>query len=447
MFIGLDQGHFLSPTGQCKSFDASADGYSRSEGCGVFVLKRLTDALNENDQILGVIRGIEINQSGTAQSITQPHIPTQEALFRRILCCSDVRPNSVTVVEAHGTGTQAGDISELESIRRVLAADRTPDNPLHVTSIKANIGHLEAASGCASLAKVLLMFQYKIIPRQISLKTLNPKILDLESDHIEIITKNKSWLTSNGRESRIALINNFGAAGSNTALLVEEHILNNSQHLPTTTHYMLGLSAKDEPTLEIIRSNLLGWLQMPDHRHVPLLDAAYTTTARRQIYRYRIALSASSRSELISSLTKSPIFDVKQSSATIFVFSGQGSHCGGIGSLYKTYPLFKRHIDECESILAAAGFPGILSVTVSRGTGSQTATNVSEQLAIFALEYSLAQLWLSWGVKPIAVMGHRQVNQVVAGNVTKLVPCQSWRICGPGNCWGVALKGRIVDSC
>ena len=168
MFIGLEKGHFLSPTGQCKSFDAEADGYSRSEGCGVFVLKRLADALAENDQILGVIRGIEINQSGTAQSITHPHTPTQEALFRRLLSCSDISSNSVSLVEAHGTGTQAGDTSELESIRRVLAVDRTSDNPLHVTSIKANLGHLEAASGCASLAKVLLMFQHKVIPQQIS---------------------------------------------------------------------------------------------------------------------------------------------------------------------------------------------------------------------------------------------------------------------------------------
>ena len=140
MMLGLDRGHFLSPTGQCKSFDASADGYSRSEGCGMFVLKRLSDAVVENDNILGVIRGIEVNQSGLAHSITHPHAPAQTALFKKVLECADMDPRRVNMVEAHGTGTQAGDPCELESIRNILATNRTANNPLHVSSIMANVG-------------------------------------------------------------------------------------------------------------------------------------------------------------------------------------------------------------------------------------------------------------------------------------------------------------------
>src|SRR4051794_4850297 len=180
MFVGLDRGHFLSPTGQCKAFDALADGYSRAEGCGIFVIKRLSDALAENDRILGVIRGIEVNQSGQANSITHPHPPTQESLFKQLLCNSGVDASHVTVVEAHGTGTQAGDPSELEAIRSVFCPSRPPSNPLHVTSIKGNIGHLEAASGAAGLAKLLLMLRHMKIPRQISLQKLNPRITPLE---------------------------------------------------------------------------------------------------------------------------------------------------------------------------------------------------------------------------------------------------------------------------
>lgn len=425
MFIGLEKGHFLSPTGQCKSFDAQADGYSRSEGCGVFVLKRLADALAENDQILGVIRGSEINQSGTAQSITHPHIPTQEALFRRLLSCSDINSNSVSLVEAHGTGTQAGDTSELESIRRVLAVDRTSGNPLHVTSIKANIGHLEAASGCASLAKVLLMFQHKVIPQQISLKTLNPKIARLDINNIIINTNNAPWSIPEKQSSRIALINNFGAAGSNAALLVEEHVQADSRYLSTSAvPYVFGLSAKDESSLESLRSNFIQWLQQPENRDIPFIDLAYTATVRRQVYRYRLAHAVSSQHELIKKLVDSPIFDASQSSPVVFVFSGQGSQYRGMGrSLYESCPLFKRHIDECEFILTTCGFCGILSMIIGHETERPLTTSGSDeqQSAIFALEYALAKLWLSWGIKPVAVMGHRCVSRTINVIVTKSV--------------------------
>ncbi|KAH0578257.1 hypothetical protein H2248_004035 [Termitomyces sp. 'cryptogamus'] len=156
MFLGLDRGHFLSPTGQCKSFDAAADGYSRGEGCGVFVLKRLSDAVADNDRILVA------------------------ALLQRVLENSNIDPHRVNVIEAHGTGTQAGDTNELESNRSVSSAQLSVNNPLHITSIKANIGHLEAASGSAGHAKLLLMFQHQTIPRQISLYTLNPRITPLK---------------------------------------------------------------------------------------------------------------------------------------------------------------------------------------------------------------------------------------------------------------------------
>lgn len=415
MFIGLDKGHFLAASGQCKSFDALADGYSRAEGCGIFVLKRLADAVAENDRILGIIRGVEVNQSGNAHSITHPHIPTQEALFRQLLSFSDIDSNSVSLVEAHGTGTQAGDTSEMESIRRVLAVDRMPDNPLYVTSIKANIGHLEAASGCASLAKVILMFQHKTIPRQISLKTLNPRIAPLDSDQIIISTKNVAWSSINERDPRIAVVNNFGAAGSNAALIIEEYLSDNSNVSPMDgTSYVFGLSAKDEAALKALRFKFIEWLQAPANHDVPLIDIAFTTTARRQLYRYRSAVAAVTRDELIKNLATSAIFDATKSPPVIFVFSGQGSHYRGMGrSLYISSPLFKRHIDECDFILTSSGFPGILSMITGTESNSSLSLDDSEeqQCAIFSLEYALAKIWISWGIQPIAVVGHRSVSR------------------------------------
>ena len=222
MYIGLDRAHFLSSTGQCKPWDASADGYCRAEGSGMFVLKRLSDALAENDNILAVIRGAETNQSAHAESITHPHVPTQVSLFKKLIASSGVDPSKISVIEAHGTGTQAGDPTELESIRSVFSVNRTPDNPLHVTSVKANIGHAEAASGAAGLAKLVLMLQKQTIPAVISLKKLNPRIPPLSQDGTVIDTELTSWSAPSDGSPRLALLNNFGAAGSNGALILEE---------------------------------------------------------------------------------------------------------------------------------------------------------------------------------------------------------------------------------
>jgi acyl transferase domain-containing protein len=345
MMIGLDRGHFLSPTGQCKAFDASADGYSRSEGCGMFVLKRLSDAIAENDNILGIIRGVEVNQSGLAHSITNPHAPTQMALFNRLLENADIPSTRINVVEAHGTGTQAGDPCELESIRSILAANRTVRNPLYVTSIKANIGHLEAASGAAGLAKLLLMLRYRTIPRQILLQNLNPNIAPLESDHTIISTVQGPWMPSQEGQTRVALLNNFGAAGSNAALILEEFSdVRPRTSLPTDLSFVFGLSAKTESSLGVLRSRYIAWLQRPESEGIRLCDIAYTATTRRQLYPHRIAVTAKSKQELMEKLAEASASHITEHSGkVVFVFSGQGSHYLGMGaSLYQAFPIFKQ---------------------------------------------------------------------------------------------------------
>ncbi|KAL0948282.1 hypothetical protein HGRIS_010876 [Hohenbuehelia grisea] len=428
MMIGLDRGHFLSPTGQCKAFDDSADGYSRSEGCGIFVLKRLSDAIAEDDNILGVIRGIEVNQSGLAHSITHPHAPTQATLFKQVLARSGLDSRRVSVVEAHGTGTQAGDPNELESIRSIFAQNRSPTNPLHITSIKANIGHLEAASGAAGLAKLLLMLKNRTIPKQISLKNLNPKIANLASDHTVIDTEHTPWVPGSDASTRIALLNNFGAAGSNTAMLLEEFINSKASiEVPEGLPFVFGLSAKTEDALATLRNKYVDWLQSPESADVRFSDIAYTMTARRQIYNHRIAVTASSRPELIEKLQKAagvPIVDSRAQS--VFVFSGQGSQYLGMGqSLYQSTPLFKQHIDQCHGILTASGFPGVLPI-INPGAEGSGLTQLEEfeanQAAIFSVEYALAQLWISFGVSPAAVVGHSlgEYAALVIANVLSL---------------------------
>jgi acyl transferase domain-containing protein len=413
MFLGLDKGHFLSPGGQCRSFDASADGYARGEGCGVFILKRLSDAVAENDKILGVIRGVEVNQSGLAQSITHPHAPTQSALLEQIISKSGIDVNRINVVEAHGTGTQAGDAHELESIRTVFSGHRSPSNPLHISSIKANIGHLEAASGCAGLAKLMLMLQHKIIPRQISLQNVNSRVAQLSADYTLIPSTNVPWISTQEDAPRAAILSNFGAAGSNVAVLVEEYILPKKDLSTRRSSFVFGISAKSDIALQKLRAQLVSWLQLPSNRVIPLVDFAYTSTARRQLYDHRLCVSATDQKDLIQQLESVPVVRLsKKITQVIFVFSGQGSQYPAMGShLYETSPIFRRHIDECHSILTEFGFPGILPLIVDPNDVVSKPEDelVAFQSSLFSLEFALSKLWLSWGIRPVAVVGHRSV--------------------------------------
>ena len=413
MFIGLDRGHLLSPTGQCKPFDASANGYSRGEGCVLFVMKRLSDARSENDNVLGIIRGIEVNQSGTASSIIHPHFATQKDLFETLLKKSATEAHRVNVVEAHGTGTQAGDTTEVASIRSVFGAQREPHNPLYITSIKANIGHLEAASGAVSLAKLLLMLQHRTIPKQISLQCLNPGIAPLQLDNTIIPRAPTFWSPSQAGTTRLAVLNNFGAAGSNSALLLEEYPPCAYPHFGTLgIPFVFALSARTEQALQNLRLKYVEWLRSPVSSATHLADIAYTMTARRQIHRHRIAVSAIDKTELIDKLYRAPSRQAATRPTHIaFVFSGQGGQYLGMGrTLYRTCPMFRRIIDKCHSILVDQGFSGILQVVdaVNSGEDLQPIEECeSFQTTIVALQYALAQLWMTWGLSPRLVVGIR----------------------------------------
>ncbi|KAG1818621.1 putative polyketide synthase [Suillus subaureus] len=398
MFIGLDHGHFLSPTGQCKSFDASADGYSRSEGCSLF----------RSDDILGVIRGVDLNQSGLAHSITHPHVPSQVSLMNRLLKNSGIDASRVSVVEAHGTGTQAGDFSELQSIRAVLCRARDSGNPLHVTSIKANIGHLEAASGAAGLAKLLLMFQHDTIPAQISLKTLNPRITPLAQDNTIIDTVPTPWVR--GSSPRMALLNNFGASGSNGALIVEEYP-KQAKAPASGISYVFGISAKSREVLETLRLSYFRWLHDARNRSIPMSDIAYTATARRQLYPFRISIDVGSKAQLVQALASAEVSHSEGNfGQVVFVFSGQGSYYRGMGKLlYSTSPVFQRCIDRCHRYLVSKGFAGILPSIVGEAADSgsdEIEEFEASQTSTMALEVALATLWIHWGLTPSTVVGH-----------------------------------------
>jgi len=459
-FVGLSKGRFLSPTGRCKPFDASADGYARSEGCGLFVLKLLSSAIKENDRILGVIRGVELNQNCRSASITRPDVESQRSLFERLCVRCGVNPRHVTVVEAHGTGTQVGDSCEIGSVDLVFGStnrspsvDRGGATPtshlLHIGSLKANIGHLEAASGAAGLAKVLLMLRHKKVPKLISLDTLNPELgteEELMERGIVFDREGVEWDAPEIEGKRIAVLNNFGAAGSNGALILEEYT---TEDLPNTLvdsppsskqlhPVVFGFSAKTPEAAKDLKSRYLAYLHsILDHRAPSLRDLAYTSTARRQPYLHRVSITADSLTSLTASLESAAPNLVTAVKKVAFVFSGQGvQYIGMGGQLYWTNEVFRSHVHECQKILEGFGFGGMISwisgnssvsqsppaptpatseetTSISAGSKDEAEVLLGCQTAVFTVGYSLAKLWISWGVEPSVVVGHRLASQVL----------------------------------
>lgn len=443
MYLGLDRAHFLSPTGQCKTFDSAADGYCRAEACGAVVLKSLTDALAEGDRIHGIIRASELNQSGSSTSITHPHPPTQQKLLERLLSKSGISANDVTVVEAHGTGTQAGDPSELSSISGALCAGRPIDRPLYVVSHKANMGHSEAASGLIATIKMCLMFQNSAIPPQALLKTLNPRIKDLEDKRVVIPQQRVPWLSLSGRK-RVGVVNNFGAAGSNGAILLEEPeipqepLIVGSAGLMRSS-FLLRFTAKNDSYLDQLRQKVLQHLSTVDN-DMALQDLCYTLSARRISYERQIIVSGRTLDEVKQTLSSANPVPTSSDApvAAVFVFSGQGAQVSfsmldppskltcfeylAMGKeLYEQFQSFHNHVEYCHELLRAWDRPSFLSILLADRRAEVDHTSHAQiqafQVAVFVLEVGLAKLLMSWAIRPIALAGHRQVMQKFMGMI------------------------------
>ncbi len=291
---------------------------------------------------------------------------------------------------------------------------------MHLTSIKANIGHAEAASGAASLAKLLLMLRKRTIPAVISLKTLNPAIVDLAADGTTIDTALTAWEAPRGSEKRLCLLNNFGAAGSNAALILEEG--SSPSGNSTAPAFIVGVSCESEASVEEQRAAYLKYIEENTADLSALTDFAYTATARRQTFRYRLAAVGKTKEELIASLRTAQALQVHENKGkVVFVFSGQGGQYSGMSAtLYNSVPSFRQIVDQCHEKLVSWGFPGILSI-INPAEGSPVDEDFrSFQSAVFVLEYALAAMWVSWGIKPDAVVGHRYVNHDYIGAYTHL---------------------------
>src|SRR5262249_14281686 len=229
--VAFSQARMMSSDGRCKTFDASADGYVRGEGCGVVVLKRLSAALAEGDAVLALVRGSAVNQDGRSNGLTAPNGPAQEAVIRAALRAAGVAPAQIGYVEAHGTGTPLGDPIEFGALAAVLMPDRAPDQPCLLGSVKTNIGHLEAAAGIAGLIKAVLALRHEEIPPHLHLRTINPHIA-LEGTAFAIPTETRPWPA--GGAPRFAGVSSFGFGGTNAHVVLEEPALGHGDQRPET---------------------------------------------------------------------------------------------------------------------------------------------------------------------------------------------------------------------
>jgi acyl transferase domain-containing protein len=410
-FGGLSQGGFLSPTGACKTYSDSADGYCRGKGVAVVVLKRLTDAIRAKDDVLAVIAviaGAARNCNAGAGSITHPGERAQEALYRRVLRQAAVRPHDVDVVEMHGTGTQAGDRVETNVVRNVFASptEQRRPNPLIVGAIKANIGHSGAAAGVVSLIKaILILHRNTIPPRPGQPISLNPHLAPILGSDMQL-ANGQEW-PRNGKTPRYVFINNFDAAGGNVSMLIHDapsFALPPPPKPDSRTYHVVATSGRTTTAHEANRVRLLKYLkQRPDTQ---LADLAYTTTARRMHRAQRGVYAVGDITELVRQLEQ-PLKSsaLVSASSVVFAFTGQGSQHVGMGStLYRTSPTFRRILDSYQHLYNAQGLDCQFLDTIT--AKDRTATDRDLQIATVALEIALARYWQSLGLHPTLVIGH-----------------------------------------
>lgn len=293
-FIALSLLRVLSAGTRCKTFDSEADGYVRGEGCGIIVLKRLSDTLKDGDNILSIIKGSAVNHNGLSNGLTAPNGAAQQLVIRRALENAGVSPSEISYVETHGTATVLGDSLEVKSLKAVLMQNRTPNQPCLLGSVKPNIGHLEAAAGIASLIKVVLSLQHGELPPQLHFNQLHPYI-SLEGTTFSIPTEPQPW--SAGSEQRLAGVSAFGFGGTNAHIVLEEAPVQTPaiSEIERPMH-LLTLSAKSEPALRELASRYQEFLVT--HPTASLADVCFTANTGRSQFDYRLAVVADSTVQL-----------------------------------------------------------------------------------------------------------------------------------------------------
>ena len=445
--IIFSKAQMMAPDDRCKTFDASADGYVRGEGCGVIVLKRLSDALANGDHVLAVIRGSAVNQDGRSNGLTAPNGPSQEAVLRNALANAGVEAGQVAYVEAHGTGTSLGDPIEVQALASVMSEGHSKNSPLLIGSAKTNLGHLEAAAGIAGLLKVVLMLGHAEIPPHLHLTELNPYI-SWQEIPVDVPTRAMPFPARDGR--MIAGVSSFGFSGTNAHIILEAAPVPEPRTAEVERPlHLLALSARQDAVLDDLARQ---FAQRLDEQPERFSDICFTANAGRAHLTNRLALSAGTaaeaRDKLLAFVNReeaegvfyNQLLDTRVPEIA-FLFTGHGAQYAGMGrTLYDTQPTFRAAIDECAELLKPHLQHTLYDVLYPQTDAQRALMNqmIYAQPALFALEYALAQLWLSWGIRPTTVMGH-SVGEYAAACIAGLFSVAD----------GLKLvlgRGRLFDS-
>ncbi|WP_438021152.1 SDR family NAD(P)-dependent oxidoreductase [Sorangium sp. So ce315] len=422
-FVILSRLRALAPDGRSKTFSANADGYGRGEGVVVLALERLGDALARGHRVLALVRGTAVNHDGASSGLTAPNGTSQQKVLRAALHDARITPADVDVVECHGTGTSLGDPIEVQALAAVYAEGRPAEKPVLLGALKTNIGHLEAASGLAGVAKMVASLRHDALPPTLHATPRNP-LIEWDAFAMDVVDTTRPWPRHEDGSPRRAGVSAFGFSGTNAHVILEEAPAI-PQAAPTAAQlaseplpaaWPVLLSAKSEPAVRAQAQRLRDHLVA--HDDLALVDVAYSLATTRAHFEHRAALLAHDRDELLSALDSlaqgkpAPNTVLGRSGShgkVVFVFPGQGSQWDGMAlSLLDASPVFRTQLEACERALAPHVDWSLLAV-LRRDEGAPSLDRVDVvQPALFAVMVSLAALWRSLGVEPAAVVGHSQ---------------------------------------
>ncbi|WP_082969868.1 type I polyketide synthase [Mycolicibacter sinensis] len=418
----------LAPDGQCKTFDAGADGYVRGEGAGVVVLKRLSDAQRDGDRILALVRGSAANQDGPSSGQTVPSGPAQQKVVRAALAAARLEPGDIDYVEAHGTGTALGDPIELDALAAVFG-ERGSSAPLVLGSVKTNLGHLESASGVAGFIKTVLSVQQGFIPRHLNFSELTPNA-GAGASKFQIAAQAMAWPAVS--RPRRAGVSSFGVSGTNAHVIIEQapavEPVEPAGWVAEPVVQTLVVSGKSPARIAATAGVLAQWMTGAG-ADVPLADVAHTLNHHRSRQQKFATVAARTREQAIAGLAALAAGEsapgvvgpaaTLPGPGTVFVFSGQGSHWAGMGRrLLVDEPVFAAAVDQLEPVFVReVGF----SLREVIAQGAEISGDAQVQPVIMGLQLALVALWRSYGVVPDAVIGHSMGEvsaAVVAGALT-----------------------------